>query len=106
MIGEGARVKVYDPQGRKHGEALLKDVEWCASALEAAIEADIVVVLTEWNEFRAINLATLKSRMRGTMLFDMRNIFRPEDAKSAGLSYQSIGRPAGDAISMKDDTTL
>ncbi len=75
-------MKVYDPQGRKHGEALLKDAEWCASALEAAIEADIVVVLTEWNEFRAINLATLKSRMRGTMLLIC--------ATSSALRMQSL----------------
>ena len=63
-----------------------------ADALSAAAGADVTVVLTEWNEFRALNLDALKAAMRGTALVDLRNIFQPQDAVAAGLSYSSIGR--------------
>ncbi len=93
LLHDGARVRAYDPQGRKHGEEALPGVEWCEQALTVADDADALVVLTEWNEFRALDLDELKSRMRGTVLLDMRNIFRPQDAEAAGLTYQGIGRP-------------
>ena len=57
----GATVRAYDPQGRKHGEALLPGVVWCESALEAADTADMLVVITEWNEFRALDLEAAKA---------------------------------------------
>ncbi len=88
----GAMVRAYDPQGRKQAEPLLPGVIWCASVLEAAHDADVAVVLTEWNEFRAVSLAALKAKMRGHTLVDLRNIYRPELAQEAGLSYVSIGR--------------
>jgi UDPglucose 6-dehydrogenase len=93
LLGEGARIRVYDPQGRRNGEALLPDVTWCACALEAAEGADVVLVLTEWNEFRAIDLEGLRRVMGGDLLVDTRNVFRPEEARSAGLRYIGIGRP-------------
>jgi UDPglucose 6-dehydrogenase len=65
---------------------------WCSSALEAAEQADLVVVLTEWNEFRALDLGTLKARMRGNVLVDLRNIYLPAQARSVGFTYMSIGR--------------
>ncbi len=89
----GAHVRVYDPQGRTHGEALLAGVEWASSAIAACEGADLVVVLTEWNEFRAIDLAAMKRAMRGRTLVDLRNIFPAGDARAAGLIYDSIGRP-------------
>ena len=72
----GAKVRAYDPQGRKKAEPLLPDIAWCESALEAAEGADIVVVMTEWNEFRALDLRVLKKQMRGRVLVDLRNIYR------------------------------
>lgn len=89
----GAQIRAYDPQGRKQAEALLPNVEWCRNVLEAAEGADVAVVLTEWNEFRAVSLAALKSKMRGHLLVDLRNIYRPELAREAGLTYVSLGRP-------------
>jgi UDPglucose 6-dehydrogenase len=88
----GASVRVYDPQGKAHGEALLPGVEWCASAMGACEQADIVVVLTEWNEFRALDLSEVKRAMRGEALVDLRNIFHPSDARAAGLAYTGVGR--------------
>ncbi len=88
----GATVKVCDPQGRKHAEGLLPGVAWCELALDAADGADAVVVITEWNEFRALNLDEVKRRMAGDVLVDMRNIFQPAAARAAGLKYTGIGR--------------
>ncbi len=90
----GARVAAYDPQGERHGRPLLPHVKWAKSAMEAVEGADIVVVLTEWNEFRALDLAEVKRRMRGRLMVDTRNIYPLGDPKAAGLDYVSIGRPS------------
>ena len=89
---KGASVRVYDPHARENAEELLPGVIWCGSALEAAEKADIAVVVTEWNEFRALDLDTLKKRMRGNVLVDLRNIYLPAQACAAGFSYSSVGR--------------
>jgi UDPglucose 6-dehydrogenase len=88
----GATVRVFDPQGKKHGEALLPGVVWCESALDAANGADILAVVTEWNEFRALNLDQAKKTMRGNVLVDLRNVFPVQLAKDAGFQYLGIGR--------------
>ncbi len=88
----GATVRAYDPQGRKHAEQLFPGVTWAQHALDAAEGADAVVVLTEWNEFRAITLDELRKRMRGDVLIDLRNIFQPGEAREAGFRYTSVGR--------------
>ncbi|MGB6346616.1 MAG: nucleotide sugar dehydrogenase, partial [Methyloceanibacter sp.] len=88
----GATVRAYDPHARANAETLLPGVVWCASALDAVEQADVVVVLTEWNEFRALNLDSLKACMRGNVLVDLRNIYLPEQAQAAGFSYSGIGR--------------
>lgn len=88
----GARIKVYDPQGKEHGEALLPGAEWCESSMQAIEHADIVVVITEWNEFRAISLKDMKDVMRGNLLVDLRNVFHPDEARAVGLDYHGIGR--------------
>ena len=88
----GATVRVFDPQGKKHGEALLPGVVWCESALDAANGADILTVVTEWNEFRALNLDQAKKTMRGNVLVDLRNVFPAQLAQDAGFQYLGIGR--------------
>lgn len=92
----GATVKAFDPQGREHAEELLPGVRWCEQALEAVEAADCTVVITEWNEFRALNLEEVKARMAGDVLVDLRNIFNPEAARAAGLRYRGIGRAASE----------
>lgn len=89
----GALVRAYDPQGRKQAEPLLPGVEWCADANETIDGADVIVVLTEWNEFRALNLKAARERMAGDLLVDLRNIFSRRAAAAAGLRYLGIGRP-------------
>ncbi|WP_244641148.1 UDP binding domain-containing protein, partial [Allosediminivita pacifica] len=89
----GGQVRVTDPQGRREGEALLPGVTWWEDAYAAATGADLLVVLTEWNEFRALDLGRLAKLMRTRRMADLRNIYTAEAAREAGFSaYDSIGR--------------
>ncbi|MEM7268070.1 MAG: UDP-glucose/GDP-mannose dehydrogenase family protein [Pseudomonadota bacterium] len=97
LIGAGAKVVVADPEGRKEGEALLPGVSWAEDAYEAAANADAVVIVTEWNEFRGLDLSRLGQIMRGRVMVDLRNIYRPEVAAEAGFAYTSVGRPSAAA---------
>lgn len=93
LIGAGAKVRVVDPQGQAEGEALLPGANWCDDAYKAAQNADAVVLLTEWNEFRALDLKRLAKRMGAARMADLRNIYSPKDAKRAGFeAYCAIGR--------------
>ena len=92
LIGKGAEVFVSDPEGKKEGEHLLPGVNWCDDAYSAVDGADGVVIITEWNEFRGLDLKRLLGKMKGNVMVDLRNIYSPQEAKSAGFSYVSIGR--------------
>jgi UDPglucose 6-dehydrogenase len=92
LLARGARIKVYDPQGRAKGEELLPGVEWCNGVLETANGADALVVLTEWNEFRAVDLEELRKVMRGNILIDLRNVYQPVLAAAAAFAYHGVGR--------------
>ena len=92
LQARGAIVRCCDPQGRPQAEPLLPGAVWCAGALDAADEADVLVVLTEWNEFRALDLVALKARMRGRVIVDLRNVFMPADIRAAGFTYVGVGR--------------
>jgi UDPglucose 6-dehydrogenase len=93
LVGAGAKVRVTDPQGWREGEHLLPDVTWVEDAYAAADGADAVVILTEWNEFRALDLKRLASGMRNPRMADLRNIYDVDSAKAAGFeAYDSVGR--------------
>ena len=93
LVGGGAQVVVTDPQGKREGGALLPGVAWVDDAYQAAQGADLLVILTEWNEFRALDLSRIASSMACPSLADLRNIYSAEDAKHAGFTrYDSIGR--------------
>ena len=93
LVGGGAKVRVTDPKGRNEGEALLPGVQWVEDAYTAAQDADLLVLLTEWNEFRALDLKRLARKMAHPRMVDLRNIYSAEDAKRAGFeAYDSIGR--------------
>lgn len=93
LIGAGARVRVVDPQGHREGKDLLPGVNWFDDAYKAAQNADALVILTEWNEFRALDLKRLAKRMVTPALADLRNIYSARDAKRAGfVRYVSVGR--------------
>ncbi|PWE29945.1 UDP-glucose 6-dehydrogenase [Maritimibacter sp. 55A14] len=93
LVGGGAKVRVTDPQGRREGEALLPGVIWVEDAYKAVNKADLVVILTEWNEFRALDLKRLARKMTVPRMADLRNIYNAGDAKRAGFeAYDSVGR--------------
>ena len=93
LVGGGAKVRVVDPQGRREGEALLPVVVWQDDPYKAVQNADLVVILTEWNEFRALDLNKLAKKMASPHMADLRNIYSPRDAKRAGfVRYDCIGR--------------
>ena len=93
LVGGGARVRVVDPQGAREGAALLPGVQWLDDPYKAARGADAVVLLTEWNEFRALDLKRLAKKMAHPRMVDLRNIYSPKDAKRAGFqAYVAVGR--------------
>ncbi|MGB1035534.1 MAG: UDP-glucose dehydrogenase family protein, partial [Primorskyibacter sp.] len=93
MVGGGAEVVVTDPQGKREGAALLPGVTWADDAYVAAQDADLLVILTEWREFRALDLTRLSSSMTTPKLADLRNIYSAQDAERGGfVQYASIGR--------------
>jgi UDPglucose 6-dehydrogenase len=93
LVGAGARVRVVDPQGRREGEALLPGVSWLDDPYKAANNADLLVILTEWNEFRALDLKKIARKMAHPRLADLRNIYSAKEAKRAGFeAYDAVGR--------------
>jgi len=88
----GATVRVFDPAGMTQAKALLNGVVWCEDAYETLIEADALAILTEWNEFRALDLERIKSLMKRPVMVDLRNIYDPSAMAEAGFSYTSVGR--------------
>jgi len=88
----GATIRAFDPAGMEEAKKLLNNVEWCERSYDAVRGADAAVILTEWNEFRALDLAQVKATMKQPILIDLRNIYRPEEMKAAGFIYSSIGR--------------
>lgn len=93
LIGAGAKLRLCDPEGQREGAALLPGATWMRDAYEAAQGADLVVLLTEWNEFRALDLPRLAQSMAQPRMADLRNIYHPEDARAAGFErYEGVGR--------------
>jgi UDPglucose 6-dehydrogenase len=88
---QGATLRVVDPEGRKHGENLLPDVAWIEDAYAAAAGADMVVVLTEWQVFRELELSKLSGVMKARRMADLRNIYQAEKLDDAGFTYCQIG---------------
>ncbi|MCB1472428.1 MAG: UDP-glucose/GDP-mannose dehydrogenase family protein [Rhodobiaceae bacterium] len=92
LLANGAEVRVHDPEAMENAEKLLKGVTFCDSALDAATGADAVVIVTEWNAYRGMDLKELAGVMRGNRLIDLRNIFRDDDIEGSGLVHTAIGR--------------
>ncbi len=93
LVGKGSKVRVVDPQGLREGEALLPGVTWIEDTYEAADKADALVLLTEWNEFRALDLERIAGSMTTPVMADLRNVYSSRDAGAAGFTqYVSIGR--------------
>jgi len=90
---EGAHVRAYDPQAMGKAAAILKNVKMCQDAYEAAKGCDALMIVTEWDEFRKLDLARLKSELAHPLVLDGRNLFNPEEMAAQGFTYKSVGRP-------------
>ncbi|MFN4023190.1 MAG: UDP-glucose dehydrogenase family protein [Hyphomonas sp.] len=89
----GARVVAYDPEAMKEAAHLLKDITFAESAYKAVDGADAMVIITEWDQFRALDMDRIKGMMKGKVVVDLRNIYSAEDMTRRGFAYTSIGRP-------------
>ena len=95
LVAEGAQITAYDPASMEEAKPLLPSaIQYVTSAAETLQDADCVVVITEWNEFRAISADMFTSKMAGNVMVDLRNLYDGEQMRAAGMSYYSIGRPA------------
>jgi UDPglucose 6-dehydrogenase len=93
LQAKGAIVSAYDPAGMQSAREYLDHIDYAADAYAAAENAVAVVLMTEWDEFRSLDLVRLRGAMRTPVLFDFRNVFVPETARRAGFKFYSIGRP-------------
>jgi UDPglucose 6-dehydrogenase len=92
LLEMGATVRAYDPIGMEQAKQVLHGIDYCDSAYACATGADVLVIVTEWEQFRALDLARLKQVMRQAAVVDMRNIYRPEELARHGFAYVGIGR--------------
>jgi UDPglucose 6-dehydrogenase len=92
LIERGAKVAAFDPVAHGQAEDVLKGVKFAADAYGAANDADALVIVTEWDEFRALDLEKLAQSMRGKVLVDLRNVYDRDEAERAGLTYFGVGR--------------
>lgn len=88
----GARIRAYDPEGMETARNYLKDVEWAENAYSAMADADALLILTEWNEFRVLDLARVRKLLKAPLIIDLRNIYVPAEMAEAGFEYHSVGR--------------
>jgi len=91
---DGATIRVFDPEGMNEARKLMPDLVYCKDAYEAMTGADALVILTEWNEFRSLNLQRMRERLRQPVVVDLRNAYSPADMVAAGFIYHGIGRPS------------
>jgi UDPglucose 6-dehydrogenase len=94
LLASGADIRVYDPAAMDECRDLWSQVEFCDTAYDAAREADGLVILTEWNQFRALDLGRLHKLLRRPLIVDLRNIYEPVKMAAAGFEYISVGRPS------------
>ena len=93
LVAQGASIAAYDPEGMATAGRLLPPITYCESPYETMQGADAVVIITEWNQFRALDFARMKSLMRTPVLVDLRNIYSRSEPETAGIRYFCIGRP-------------
>ncbi len=98
LVAAGAKVRAFDPQGMEEAKHMLDGIEWCTGAYDTMPDADALAIITEWNEFRALDLGRGKELMKAPVMIDLRNIYKPDDMAEAGFDYTCIGKaklPAG-----------
>jgi len=94
LLEAGAAIRAYDPEGMEEAKNLLPaDLVYCTDAYDAMKDADVVVLLTEWNQFRNLDIAKMKAVLKAPVMVDLRNVYGPVDMRAAGFRYISLGRP-------------
>ena len=91
LLDMGAKVRAHDPVGMEQARRELPDIEYCDDAYECARGADVIVIVTEWTQFRALDLARLKREMAGSLFIDLRNIYSPQEIEACGFIYEGVG---------------
>jgi UDPglucose 6-dehydrogenase len=92
LQAQGAKVRAYDPQAMENSKTIFDGIEYCDDAYETAVGADALVIATEWNAFRALNLERIRKALRRPVVVDLRNVYEPHRMKSEGFEYYSVGR--------------
>jgi UDPglucose 6-dehydrogenase len=92
LVERGAEVSAFDPVAREQAERVFEGIHFASDAYEAAADADALVIVTEWDEFRALDLDKIASSLRGKVLVDLRNVYDRDEAEEAGLAYYGVGR--------------
>jgi len=92
LVERGAEVSAFDPVAREQAEKIFTGIQFASDAYEAAADADVLVIVTEWDEFRALELDRIADSLRGKVLVDLRNVYDRKDAEAAGLAYYCVGR--------------
>jgi len=93
LIDQGAVVRAYDPESMQQARGELPDIQYCDDAYACAKGADALVIVTEWEQFRALDLKRLKAELNQPIVVDLRNIYRPDEMEAYGFTYESVGRP-------------
>jgi UDPglucose 6-dehydrogenase len=96
LVEAGATIRAFDPEGMDEAKKVMPGLDYCGDAYQAIEGADALVFLTEWNEFRALDLTRVKELLRAPVVIDLRNIYQPQEMAEAGLVYHSIGRSSGE----------
>jgi len=94
LVEAGATIRAFDPEGMAEAQKLMPQLTYCADAYDTMQGADALVLITEWNAFRALDLGRVKELLRTPVVIDLRNIYKPDEMIAAGLAYHSIGRPS------------
>ena len=92
LINMGLSISVYDPAGMEEATKLIKNVKWVENPYEVANEASCIIILTDWQEFKELDLDKIKNAMKRPLIYDFRNIYNPDNMKKLGFEYYSIGR--------------
>src|SRR5262249_57602928 len=91
LEAQGARVRAYDPHGMDEARKLMPRLETATDPYACIEQADAMLILTEWDQFRALDLDRVKKALRSPVIVDLRNIYRPDDLAEKGLPYVSVG---------------
>jgi len=92
LLKEGAHVKCFDPLAMNNTQKILPDITYCQDEYETAHDSDTLIIATEWNQFRNLDLSKIKKLLKSPILLDLRNLYNPATLKSLGFVYEGVGR--------------